>query len=200
MNKLPNIVLLGVGHSGTTVVAEMMKRFGWVVPDISNKDYAVRNESEFMVKINRKLVDHLREIKVLDFKIDIPKLQEKTRKICKELPNSYVLKDPRLVLTLQWWYKSFAPLDIEQPKLIYLTRDRNRLIHSFKKRGRVKKDTDIASNGLSVDGLIKAAGNQYNMWGGDKIKISYEQILDGISIFNIDRNNTDNKDVGKIGV
>ena len=194
----PNIILLGVGHSGTTVVAEMMKRLGWNIPDISDPTYGVRNEPKFVVVLNRLLVDDYRGIRKLNEKeksgVHVA-ISDHIKNCFGDKDNSMVLKDPRFVITLDKWIPC-----IKISTLVYLKRDRDRLYHSFKKRGKCKEPNKIASNGMTVDELIGMADRQYEKWSGKKIVLNYEDVMSAISVFDISRNSKDNKDVGKIGI
>ena len=100
-NDRPNILLFGVGHSGTSIVAKIIRALGWNLGEADgfSENVAVRG-------INAQL---------LGGRIPEP---QKVLGLLRDLPAPWLVKDPRFVLTLEhWigWFQTFPP--IERPVL-----------------------------------------------------------------------------------
>src|SRR5262245_49578120 len=90
MQGRPNILLFGVGHSGTSIVAKMIRTLGW---NLGGADGFGENVAVRAVNI-RILGKH-------------PVDASETVRVLEQLPSPWLLKDPRFVLTLERWIPIF---------------------------------------------------------------------------------------------
>jgi hypothetical protein len=110
---VPNILLLTVGHTGSSLAAGLFARLGWQLPD-NDPDY---NEPRRIRRAN----DCLRRGRSLDL-----------QPLIEPLPRPWLLKDPRFTETLEAWLPAFAP---SQPLLLWLQRDAAAVRASWERRG-----------------------------------------------------------------
>jgi hypothetical protein len=108
----PNIVLLTVGHTGSTFVAGLFRTLGWHIPDCD----AEYNEPIFVREANRRL---------LQSDVSIPK------DILDNIPQPWVLKDPLFCETLEHWMEIFSKY---RPTLIWIERNLADTIKSWSNR------------------------------------------------------------------
>lgn len=95
----PNIVLLTVGHIGSSVVSHMLGQLGWNLGDA---------DDEYGESVSVRDCNHRRDFSAAE-------------KVLAKLPEPWVIKDPRFCETLDDWLpflKRYSPL------LVWLTRDR----------------------------------------------------------------------------
>lgn len=106
----PNIIVLGLGHSGTTIVTKMLHTMGWHKCDADE----VFSESVSIRAVN------------IEFH------EDKAKEALSFLPQPWAIKDPRFVYTLNLW----APLVLEyDPVLFWIQRDIDKVLDSHLKRG-----------------------------------------------------------------
>ena len=134
----PNIVVLGVGNSGTTIVTKIMHALGWQAAD-ADETFA---ESVGLRSIN--------ETGAFD----------RCAEYLAGLPQPWAIKDPRLVKTLASWQKYLLPY---KPVLLWVIRDRESVLESKRKRGVPRE-----SAGKRYDSLIRQASRLYANWSGPK--------------------------------
>ncbi len=87
--RLPNLVVAGVGHSGTTILTRILGILGWTLPGVVDSFLEHRE----IRKLNQQIVtganfDRERAVAVLH---DLEQHQ------------SWAVKDPRFALTLNRW-------------------------------------------------------------------------------------------------
>jgi hypothetical protein len=109
----PCIVLLTVGHTGSTVVAGLFGALGWHLPD-NDPEY---NEPRAIREANRAF---LRGEKV------------DCQRIITDLPRPWLIKDPRFSQTLERWLPAFAEF---KPMLVWLERNEAAVRASWQRRG-----------------------------------------------------------------
>ncbi len=83
----PCVVIMGVGHSGTSVLAKMLHAAGWE-PGDADRPYG---ESFSIREINRQV----QKTGVFPY--------EKAKAVLTNLPRPWAIKDPRFVMTLHHW-------------------------------------------------------------------------------------------------
>ena len=103
---IPNIILLTVGHTGSSVVSSMLGKLGWNLCD-ADEEYS---ES---VSIRNANVNNLQ-----------------SRELIKSLEEPWVIKDPRFCEKLDLW----KPHLEEDTVLLWITKDYNRVAESYIKR------------------------------------------------------------------
>lgn len=155
----PNIVVLGIGHSGTSVVTRMLHALGWNAGD-ADEEFA---ESVSIREINEALLS-------------------KRESACPEsvlarLGQPWAIKDPRMVETLNLWIPFLA---IYNPALIWLTRDESAVTDSHDRRGeRIRSGSYHRAYAKCVE--------HFRDWTGPKIRIEFEQIREAVRFFDIPR-------------
>lgn len=160
----PNIILMGVGNSGTTVTARMLDRMGWNLGD-ADVEYS---ESVLARRIN----DDLNKFGQWD--------EAAAKSLLESLTTPWVIKDPRFCLTLNNW----LPLLGYGTFLLWIDRDKESTIRSRIRRGATQSEAV-----RSVDRRQSLAAKHYESWPWGKLKISLEQIQSAISLFDVNRPN-----------
>ena len=102
----PNIVILTVGHTGSSVVSAMLGKLGWHLCD-ADEEY---NES---ISVRNANLNNLQ-----------------SKEIIKSLKEPWAIKDPRFCEKLDLW----KPHLEEDTVLLWITKDYNRVAESYVKR------------------------------------------------------------------
>jgi hypothetical protein len=159
----PNIIIIGVGHSGTSILSKMIGRMGWNLNDADEKfgeSVSVRNINDF-----------LWQNKSLDSKDFI--------KCLSNFKQPWVIKDPRFCETLHHWTEHMQEY---KPLLIWITRDRGSIEKSYTRRG----EGEIL-RGVTREQNLKNVAKQFQQWPWSKIKISLEDLTNAIKLFDTQR-------------
>jgi len=112
----PNLILLTVGCSNSSVVMRMLKELGWNVGD-ADAEYA---ESVSVRACNRR-----------------PFNAPAARKALAALPQPWAVKDPRFCETLRLWRPLLEPY---RPFLLWVTKDHAYVRQSFVRRFNAKPE------------------------------------------------------------
>lgn len=164
----PNVILLGVGHSGTSIVTKIMHKLGWERGD-ADKFYA---ESVSVRKLNAQAIK--------EGKLD----QEKAMQALAH-PGPWIFKDPRTVLTLQHWLPLIEKMHVK-PTLLWLSRDIEYVRRSYIDRGYVNRKGEPALYSKTLDALYSLAENGYNTWPWAKVRLTFEDVMEAAKLFNLD--------------
>lgn len=146
----PNVILFGVGHSGTTITTRQLIALG-LNPADADEEFA---ESVAVRDVNIEL-------------LATGTLPKRAAEVLADLPQPWVIKDPRFVNTLEDWLPLLKPYD---PLLVYLTRDRDAMARSYERR----KERRLRE-GLTLDETIAMANQRYGGWPWRKLTISLEE-------------------------
>lgn len=158
-----SIVVLGVGHSGTTIITKMIGRLGWNLND-ADEEYA---ESRSVRNLNEFGCDH----GVL--------LEDTAASIISRMQTPWVIKDPRFCETLHMWHAAFVP---QSPTLVWITRSRAALEESYKRRGE-----GLKIRRMTREENLQNARNQFNRWPWAKFSISLEALSSAVALFDVGR-------------
>ena len=158
----PDVVVLGVGHSGTSILAKMLHGAGWQAGD-ADVEYS---ESVSVRSLNGACLRH----GWLD-------RDAATRSLAK-LPSPWCVKDPRFVTTLDKWLPIFADMS-HPPLLVWITRDSDAVAASYVSRGEAPVDS---VHGLVAERLA-SAGRQYALWPWRKVAVEYERLAEAAGLF-----------------
>lgn len=161
----PNIVVLGVGHSGTTILVRMLCALGWSAEGL---------DEEFAEP------PRIRELNATARRTGC--LPSTAR---AALPRSmpWIVKDPRFVWTLHLWephLRSQRP-----PLLVWITRNIERTVASYLRRGRFDGDAQRATT--EITGRQAAAAEQFARWPWAKIHVDYDQVQAAAALFDVAR-------------
>ena len=168
----PNVVVVGVGHSGTTILTKMLGLLGWNTPQADNR-YC---EHVGMRGANRAALRTQR--------LPQPRLQRIMAQLKTQTP--WVVKDPRLSVTLDLWVPGFTQIGL--PTLCWIQKDLAAVKRSYLKRN--EKIRGVAGNrwngsrrGYTVDEQWELLTAQVGQWPGPVITIQYDQLAEVTSLF-----------------
>ncbi|SOR28223.1 protein of unknown function [Methylorubrum extorquens] len=157
----PDVIIIGVGHSGTSILANVMFQLGWERNDADE----VFCESVGM----RELNDLYRSG---TFESDI---YDRAQHYLTQLRSPFALKDPRLTFTLPLWTQTVASLP-QQPVLLKITRDRSQVAKSYQDRGELFEGAP-GMYGRSLDQLFHEMNDNFDQWPYRKCEIQYEDLV-----------------------
>jgi|GEM_PF-1095849 len=149
----PNVVVLGVGHSGTTVFTRMLNAAGWDLPG-ADKRFA---ECVWMRDFNLQLMHQGH----FDARRAMQRLSG--------MPQPWAVKDPRFVFTLHFWKPLFAEME-RPPTLVRISRNPDDLKRSYLRRGFRGNIHD------AIDQRLRLCERQYEAWPWPRVTIQYEQL------------------------
>lgn len=156
----PNVVVLGVGHSGTTILTRMLKAAGWNTPD-ADEEF---EECVWMRDMNLELI-HLGRFNA-----------SRAMRRVNALPQPWAVKDPRFVSTLNIWTPLFAELE-NPPALVRVVRNTEDVKRSYLRRGFRGNIHDI------IELRNRQCEEQYEKWPWARLTIQYEQLGMAAALF-----------------
>ena len=150
----PSVVVLGVGHSGTSVLSKMLMAAGWHCPDA---------DQEFAESVG---VRQINETYLSNQAFDIERAAQ-----LLETPTPWTVKDPRFVHCLDRWTPVFARCE-HPPLLVWIQRNSDRVIASYVRRGELTEDraADIVRHRFAL------ARRQFELWPWNKCIVHYEHL------------------------
>lgn len=154
----PNIVILTIGHTGSSLLVEQLRRLGWQ----TGETRPPFNELLEMHEVNRSL----RAGKPFDV--------DRARAAIDSLPQPWIVKDPKLTQHLHRWIDVFAPY---RPLLLWQTKDVRLVDASMKRSGFFR----------NPQRLTEEAERQFLQWPWAKIKIDNAQIAAACQLFDPER-------------
>jgi hypothetical protein len=160
----PCVIVMGVGHSGTTVLARSLHAMGWNAAD-ADKQFA---ESVAFRRQNMS-------IESTGFLQPVP-----AARTLAQLPRPWAVKEPRFVTTLHHWLPHFAEMD-RKPVLLRIRRDRQSTLASYQRRG---APGDIQQR---VDQLLGLCEQQFERWPWGRFSIVYERLAEAVPLFSMQR-------------
>ena len=157
-----SVVVMGVGHSGTSIVSKMLQALGW---------YGGPADEEYG---EHPGVRDVNEAGWRSHDIDLSAAFDHL----DDLAGPWVIKDPRFVHTLDLW---LPILGRHKPTLVWVVRDAQRVAASYVSREESTRD------GLTVEELERMAKKQFDAWPWGKVRVDYENIADAIGLFDLVR-------------
>jgi hypothetical protein len=157
----PNVLVYGIGHSGTTILTQMLGALGWQLGD-ADEEFA---ESVSIRAMNQKL---LRTGKAV---------RDELFNRLRALPEPWAVKDPRFHRTLEHWLPAFAELE-NLPLLLWIRRDAEATIGSYLRRG-----DSYCDSKQKFDAAYAKAERGYQLWPWEKVSLDYEQVMAAVSLF-----------------
>lgn len=160
----PNVVVLGVGHSGTSVLVRMLGALDWTLEGL-DEEYS---EPPAVRRLNW--------------------IARKTGKLSavawQSLPSAgpWVVKDPRFIWTLHLWHEHFQRVT-HPPLLVWITRDDEAVAGSYLRRNHFGGDRDVAL--AQIAQRRQLAADQFARWpaGWPKVHVDYEQLRAAVQLF-----------------
>jgi len=153
-----NIVVLGVGHSNTTITAKQLGTLGWNLGDA---------DEEFAESVNiRALNNRILRAGILD--------EKAARKALKSFEQPWIIKDPRFAKgAFPYWLRYFEPY---HPILLWITKDMKAVEQSYLKRDMSPKH---------INTWLKNCEEYYNNWPWYRLKIDASQIFDACGMLDL---------------
>lgn len=174
-NFRPNFVVVGVGHSGTTILMRMLEQLGWNVPN-ADEAYA---EHTAIREHNRYALAH-------DGLGDAEPITKLLQQLNQHKP--WAVKDPRFTVTLPLWQPYFHALGADAPVLVHIKKDTKAVKASYLKRGELVRGRpgnrwQGAPRGLNVEEQLAYMAQTLKTWSGPFITIDYSQIAAATRLF-----------------
>ena len=160
VEEKPCIVVLGVGHSGTTVLTRMLTSLGWNAGDAD----AQFSESKSIRSLNM----------LVEAKGVLPR--PLARQAVQNLPRPWAVKDPRFVQTLNHWLPVFQEME-RKPTLVRISRSPERMLESYRRRGAPGDVPFRIRQGLEL------CRKQYETWPWPKVTVEYERLAAAVQLF-----------------
>lgn len=155
--KLPNIIVIGLPHSGTTMLTQILVCFGFHLPKIVS-EYV---ESPIVNEINDYLIDG----KVWSLAM-IRNLK---------LKSPWILKDTRFCSTLHYWIP-WLSRDNAPKLLICLSREQEDIEASY-----LSRNEEVPN----LSHLQRVCNEQFEQWPWNKIRIEYKQLIEACKLFTL---------------
>lgn len=169
--RLPDVVILGVGHSGTSIAARMMFELGWRCNDADARFC----EPPGLHELNDRILDQ--------GAVDVAMLAA-MRAFLDGLASPFAIKDPRFVLTLGDWSPLLAARD-PPPVIIWIVRTLADVKASYAARAELF-DGEPGLYGRRVEQLAEAAADRFAAWPGAKLRFAYEDIARAVRLFRVE--------------
>ena len=157
-----SVVVMGVGHSGTTIVAQMLQALGWYAGPAEDDPWC---EHPGIREVN--------EAGWATRELDLDSGWDHL----EELATPWVIKDPRFVHTLDVWRPLLGKY---KPTLVWVVRDLTDVAESYARRGEKYR-------GSNLEDLAQMALEQFESWPWGKVRIEYENIAAAVSLFDLAR-------------
>lgn len=169
-NGRPNLLLFGVGHSGTSILAKMLGALGWNLVDADGFGENVQVRWCNIQLLHRRAVEP-----------GVP------GELLRRLPRPWVVKDPRFVLTLPLWIEVLADWpEAERPVLLYLTRELAKIERTYVAYGETPNGVP-GMYGHTVSELASRAAEGYAQWPFRKLQLAFEQVIAAAALFSVAR-------------
>ncbi len=173
MQDKPNIIVYGIGHSGTSIVSKMLHELGWNVGiDVDEYHFEDIPTRELNEDIARNDFNEGHEKEILN--------------LYNEYPKPFSVKDPRFIWTIEYWENVFINNSIQLPFLLWVTRDKQSVMHSHDRRGELSENKKLISyknTESTYEEYYEFTEQKFNAYSGQKLKLSYEDILAAVSLF-----------------
>jgi hypothetical protein len=169
--QLPDIVILGVGHSGTSIAARMLFELGWRCNDADARFC----EPPGLHEINDRILR--------DGAADAA-TEAAMRGFLAGLASPFAIKDPRFVLTLGDWSPLLVARD-PAPTLVWIVKDLEAVKASYLARDELF-DGEPGLYGRRVEQLADAAASRFAAWPGPKLRLAYEDVARAVRLFRVE--------------
>lgn len=158
----PCIVVLGVGHSNTTITTKQIAALGWELGD-ADEEFA---ESVSVRDVNDRLRRQDPEVSPGEMK-----------QVLARLPRPWVVKDPRFFATLPNWLSVFAPY---APLLVWVSKSLDVVEYSYERRG----------ENVSQETLERRYGQceeHYRNWPWATVKLDAAAVAQAVSLYDLSK-------------
>lgn len=169
IDERANLLIYGVGHSGTTILTKMLFAVGWSqggppenVDDQFSEHMAIR-------ACNRHALTY-------------GQLPPNAGEVFAHLESPWAVKDPRFVQTLPLWQELLLNLGQTLPVVVWIIRSIEEVKSSYLRRGELVKG-EPGTHGRSVEALWSLASQHYDRWRGPKLSLHLDQIRNAAAMF-----------------
>lgn len=180
----PNIVILGVPRSGTSITASMIRALGWNYAPDSNWG----GESKALLAIHHSMIDRDKRAYVAE-RFD----ERAAREVLRDLKAPWVLKNPTWSFTLPLWEPLLREASGDRPLvLIWSTRDPSKVEASWRRRtglpaagSQVRPDGTIAGkrSDITIPEFYAQAQRTFENWDGVKIRVDLADLKKAAALF-----------------
>lgn len=161
IDNKPNLIIMGVAHSGTTILTRMLATLGW-----NALEALLPNAENIRVwEANQQLIAG-----------ETPNWTSIHDLVAGKSP--WVIKDPHFCYTLDAWHPFRAAYN---PHLIIIRRHRADVIASW-----CRRDEGLPDPAEHVDYAAMRCQRQYEEWPGPKMVINYEDLRTAVSMFSLE--------------
>ena len=169
----PNLVVVGVGHSGTTILTKMISELGWC--SVGADERYLENTKVREANRHALTKETLPVVLVKDI---ISELNEN---------EPWVIKDPRFTVTLHLWKNVFTRLN-SFPVVIKISKDLRSVKDSYIRRKEIVKGKPGnkwkgALAGCTVDEQVEMLDTQLASWQFPVIDLTYSQLKEATNLF-----------------
>jgi GT2 family glycosyltransferase len=162
-----SVIVLGVGHSGTTITTKMLSALGFSTHN-SDDEFA---ENIFVRDLNDECWK--------TGSLNVPAARRELA-FMEQFGSPWVIKDPRFIHTLDRWHGVLAPY---RPFLLFVTRDLDDVAESYRRRCESPKTGPVITRGVTLEEGLKEAEDQYDRWPWAKVRITLDQLTSMTSLF-----------------
>jgi len=169
----PNLVVVGVGHSGTTILTKMLQALGWC---------AVGADARYLE--NTKVREANRQALTKET-LPVVLIADIINELNENEP--WVIKDPRFTVTLYLWKNVFTRLN-SFPVVINISKDLSSVKDSYIRRKEIVKGKPGnkwkgALTGFTVDEQVEMLDTQLAAWQFPVIDLNYSQLKEATNLF-----------------
>lgn len=154
----PNVLIMGVGHSNTTITARQLGALGWWVPS-----------EDLWCELQPLRVFNDAVLRTGEFS------RHEAHRIITSIPQPWALKDPRFCDVLQRWIPVFEHI---KPVLLWIRKDTAAVRASHERRG---EDTAY------IEARLRNAQRHYDLWPWPKLTLDAASIAAAVSLFDLRR-------------
>lgn len=176
----PNILVLTIGRTGSTILTRMLGQLGWNLPGIDEYAENVRFRS-----LNERFLRPLK-CQGQSCRIRADKIYSSlTSDFLKTLESPWVLKDPRTVFAWKHWKDVLPP----ETMLLWLTRNHSDVEASLEKQGWCERG-DAGQPMLrarSLDDIDQMCREILEDWPGPTLHLDYSHLHSAINLFDLER-------------
>jgi len=159
----PNILIWAVGHSGTSIITKAFAKLGWNTGEVNGKF---------------ENLDFLKVTQDVHYKGEKEAFFERGNEIVKNLPEPWILKSTFIITGGEKWLQA-------------LNNDNDFLLLHFERNAEaIYKSHQRRNEGTTLEMVYKKQKllrESFSTYNGQKISLSFENLMDTIDLFDTDR-------------
>lgn len=165
--RLPNLLVMCVSHSGSTVTMRMLEAAGW---RIGSQAGGSREDMHVIGMLRPP-----REGERFD-------QRRALRSYLAGLPEPWAIKTPHLCFAAHLVWDALEGFE-RSPVLVWLTRDMAEVEDSHRRRGQLISGEPGIPHIGTVAAMWEGAQQQFERWPGSKLRVAFEDIERVVGIF-----------------